>query len=263
MNRRQMLSLAASVVVSQTFRGRRVGRAGGASCVLTAPLTEGPFFVDEKLARSDLRSDPATGVVSAGAPLRLRFVVSRVDSASCAPLTGAYVDVWNCNAEGAYSDISSMHGPPPGGPPPGMPPRGGPPNGPPPGMAQAVTAGQKFLRGYQITDANGVVEFTTVYPGWYPGRTVHVHFKVRMRAGAATRYEFTSQLFFDDALTDTVHSRPPYSGKSSRDMRNVDDDIFASLSQAERDALILRPARSSAGIYSAVVNLGVSPRGAT
>jgi hypothetical protein len=200
MNRRQMLSVAASVVVSQTFRGRRVGRAGGASCVLAAPLTEGPFFVDEKLARSDLRSDPATGVVSAGAPLRLRFLVSRVDRQSCGPLTGAYVDVWHCNADGAYSDISAMHGPPPGGPPPGM--------------------------------------------------------------TQATRYEFTSQLFFDDGLTDDVHSRPPYSGRSSRDMRNADDDIFASLSPAERDALTLRPARSSAGIYSAVVNLGVNPSAA-
>src|SRR5215213_10173010 len=75
------------------------------SCVLTAALTEGPYFVDEKLNRSDIRSDPGSGIISAGVPLSLTFNVSRVDTAACTPLTGAYLDVWHADAAGVYSDV--------------------------------------------------------------------------------------------------------------------------------------------------------------
>ena len=102
---------------------------GNPSCVLTAALTEGPFFVDEKLNRADIRTDPVTGAASAGIPLALTFNVSRVANNACTPLTGAYLDVWHCDSGGIYSDVSG--------------------------------SSQKFLRGYQITDANGVAKFTT------------------------------------------------------------------------------------------------------
>ena len=110
------------------------------ACVVTAALTEGPYFVDEKLNRSDIRSDPSTGVISTGVPLKLTFNVSRFASNACTPLTGAYLDVWHCDSSGTYSDVSGA------------------------GNGTGGT-GRKFLRGYQITDANGVAEFTTVYPG--------------------------------------------------------------------------------------------------
>ena len=71
------------------------------------------------------------------------------------------------------------------------------------------SVGKKFLRGHQMTDAAGVARFTTIYPGWYPGRTVHIHFKIRTEPAAARGYEFASQLYFDDALTDRVHARDP------------------------------------------------------
>lgn len=93
------------------------------------------------------------------------------------------------------------------------------------------TQGQKFLRGFQLTDAKGQARFTTIYPGWYQGRAVHIHFKVRtpatqaQLAGAST-WEFTSQLFFDDALTDRVFAAAPYAGKGARDRRNADDGIY-------------------------------------
>lgn len=204
---------------------------GNATCVGTASLTEGPFFVDEKLDRSDIRSDPVTGAVSQGVVLALTFNVSRIANSACSPLTGAYLDVWHCDSSGTYSDVNG-NGNGSGG------------------------AGHKFLRGYQITDANGLAAFTTVYPGWYSGRAVHVHFKIRLFSGTTKTYEFTSQFFFDETLTDTVHALSPYSAKGRRNVVNTSDGIYNSLSSAEKAALTLQATKTSQG-YNGVINLGV------
>jgi protocatechuate 3,4-dioxygenase beta subunit len=241
LTRRDLLGFAAkggaAVVVSQTLGAYNLGITDSAaadtvppgsestSCVLTAALTEGPYFVDERLERSDIRPDPTTGAVSAGVLLSLRFNVMRVASAACTPLTGAYLDVWHCDAAGDYSDVNAA-------------------------------VGRKFLRGYQITDANGAVDFTTIYPGWYSGRAVHVHFKLRLFAGSTRTYEFTSQFFFDEALTDIVHAQSPYSSKGRRNVVNSADGIYNSLSTAEKSALTLQTTSAGAG-YAGVINLGV------
>lgn len=216
---------AAGITDGGTDTGTDTGGSASTSCVLTAALTEGPYFVDEKLERSDIRADPATGAVSAGAPLKLKFNVMRVSNSTCTPLTGAYLDVWHCDAGGTYSDVSG-------------------------------SAGHKFLRGYQITDANGAAQFTTIYPGWYSGRAVHVHFKLRIFAGSTRTYEFTSQFFFPESLTDTVHAQSPYSSKGRRNVLNGSDGIYNSLSSAEKSALTLETTPDGTG-YSGVINLGV------
>jgi len=198
---------------------------GSATCVLTAALTEGPYFVDELLNRSDIRTDPVTGAVSTGIPLALTFNVSRVANSACTPLTGAYLDVWHCDATGTYSDVSG--------------------------------SSRKFLRGYQITDANGVAAFTTIYPGWYSGRAVHIHFKLRLFAGSTKTYEFTSQFFFDDSLTDSVYTQSLYSSRGSRDLRNTSDGIYNSLSTTDRAGLTLQTSKTTDG-YAGVINLGVN-----
>ena len=247
-SRRKALGLAATsaigVVVSQSLIACGVGSALGSptdtsatggtgtpgstpSCVLSAALTEGPFFVDEKLNRSDVRSDPNTGVISSGVPLALRFNVSRVASSACTPLTGAYIDVWHCDAAGAYSDVSG------------------------------AGSGRKFLRGYQITDADGVAAFTTIYPGWYGGRAVHVHFKLRLFTGATKSYEFTSQFFFDESRTSTVHATSPYNSRGTRNTLNSTDGIYNSLSSTEKAALTLQTSAADSG-YSGIINLGVN-----
>jgi protocatechuate 3,4-dioxygenase beta subunit len=169
------------------------------ACVVRPAMTEGPYFVDEKLNRSDIRSDPSDGSVREGLPLQLAFRVSQVSSNGCAPLAGAGVDVWHCDALGVYSDVND------------------------PGFN---TQGSKFLRGYQVTDADGLAQFITIYPGWYPGRTVHIHFKIRSEAGPGSVFDFTSQLFFDDALTDQVYAQPPYASRGQRTLRNEGDNIF-------------------------------------
>ena len=109
------------------------------SCVVRPQQTEGPYFIDEKLNRSDIRSDPSDGSVKQGVPLRLVLHVSQIYGSSCTALTGATVDIWHCDALGVYSDVTDR---------------------------SFSTVGKKFLRGYQVTDANGIVEFVTIYPGW-------------------------------------------------------------------------------------------------
>ena len=165
------------------------------SCVVRPELTEGPYYVDENLNRSDIRSDSGTGAVKDGALLALTFMVSRVTGNTCSPLENALVDVWHTDALGNYSDVGSL-------------------------------VGQDFLRGYQITGADGTAAFTTIYPGWYPGRTVHIHFKVRSSADSSSAYEFTSQVFFDDDLTDEVYQQAPYNTRGARNTRNANDGIY-------------------------------------
>jgi protocatechuate 3,4-dioxygenase beta subunit len=166
------------------------------SCVVVPALTEGPYYVDEKLERSDIRPDTSTGKAVDGATLTLDWVVSKVDGSACVPLEGVLVDVWHCDALGEYSDVGSEQG-------------------------------HDFLRGYQHTDANGQATITTVYPGWYQGRAVHIHFKIRTDPAAASGgFEFTSQLFFDDAFSAKVYSTGVYAPKGTPDTPNASDGIY-------------------------------------
>jgi len=176
------------------------------SCTLTPSLieeestpqqTEGPYFVDEMLDRSDIRSDPSDGTVQDGVPLHLLIHVYTVNHGSCIPFTGAHVDIWHANSQGLYSDIAAIN-----------------------------TLGKKYLRGYQVTDDNGAVQFTTIYPGWYQGRALHIHIKVRTFDGTQKTSEWTSQFYFNDTITDQVHSQPPYNNHGQRDTLNNEDSIY-------------------------------------
>lgn len=168
-------------------------------CVVSPELTEGPYFVDEGLNRSDVRSDPDTGDVKEGTPLLLVLNVATVSDAACTPLANALFDIWHCDADGQYSDVTDR---------------------------SFNTTGQKWLRGQQVTDANGQVQFTTIYPGWYSGRAVHIHFKIRSAADSSSTYEFTSQFFFDPATTAQAYSAPPYNDRPTPDVPNERDGIY-------------------------------------
>lgn len=163
-------------------------------CVVRPALSEGPIFVDDQANRSDIRSDPSNGAVSEGAPLVVTFSVSSLAGTACAALEGARVDLWQCDAFGVYSDTN---------------------------FDNMGTVGQKFLRGHQFTDVDGNCKFTTIYPGWYDGRAVHLHLKVR----TTDDREFASQLFFDPALTDAVYMAAPYNTRGERTVRNEADGI--------------------------------------
>jgi len=198
------------------------------ACVVRPAQDEGPFFVDEKLNRSDIRSDPVTGVLSAGTPLLLSLRVSTLSNGLCAPIAGATVDLWHCDALGVYSDEKDING-------------------------SFDTRGKKFLRGYQVTDGSGLARFTTIYPGWYAGRAVHIHFKIRTTARSGARHDFTSQLYFNDTLSDRVHSASPYASKGKGRLPNAADDIFR---QQHGDKLILTTTRRGGG-YAAVFDIAL------
>ena len=195
------------------------------NCIVVPALTEGPYFVDEKLSRSDIRTDPTDGSVKPGAALTLALNISRASSGACSGLAGATVDVWHCDALGVYSDASD------------------------PGFN---TKGSKFLRGYQTTDSGGNVQFTTIYPGWYQGRAVHIHFKIRTPATNAS-YDFTSQFFFDDPFTDQVYAQAPYSQKGSGRLRDSGDSIYT----GGGDKLLLPVTKSGSG-YAAAFAIGLA-----
>lgn len=233
LTRRDTLALIGASGVA-LLTGARTPRAAGAanaaappSCVLRPAQTEGPFFVDGELQRSDIRTDARDGSVKAGVPLRLRFQVSQGGGADCNPLAGVQVHVWHSDAVGSYSD---------------------------PGERRASSASQQFLRGFQLSDATGGAEFLTIYPGWYQGRAPHIHFKLRMAAqnAAARSREFTSQLYFDDALSNRIYATAPYARRGRQAVRNADDFIF----RDGGDQLLLAPAADGRG-YTAVFAIGV------
>jgi protocatechuate 3,4-dioxygenase beta subunit len=205
LSRREMLVLMGGTVAVSAFACSASGlidtdSAVTAGCVVSPKQTAGPYFVDEKLNRSDIRTDPANGTVSPGVPLTLALTIMQVGKNSCKPLPGATVDIWHCDALGVYSDVQDEN--------------------------FGNTKGKKFLRGYQLTDAVGKVNFMTIYPGWYPDRAVHIHYSVRTNPTSDWNKEFTSQLYFDEAVTDKVHALAPYKQKGGGRMMNVKDGIF-------------------------------------
>jgi len=201
-----------------------VAQAAATSCVLTPSKTEGPYFVDEKLNRSDIRADPSDGSIQPGAPVSLTMVVVRADG-SCAPVSGAVVDIWHANAAGKYSDVGSEG-----------------------------TAGKKYLRGLQATDSNGQAKFTTIYPGWYQGRAVHIHFKVRVFNGSNETFEFTSQLFFDPALTSAVYQTGVYASRGDSTTPNSSDGIYGS----DGSKLVVALSPDGNGGYAGTFVVGLS-----
>ena len=215
-----------SIATSAASTQAPAGTDAALSCVVRPELTIGPYFVDDQLNRSDIRSEPSDNSMSAGIPLTLAIGVFDIANNSCAPLEGAQVDIWHCDAQGHYSGVSD------------------------PGFD---TAGQKFLRGYQLTDSTGKAQFVTIYPGWYSGRAVHIHFTIRTKAADGGDYQFTSQFFFDDTLSDQVHAQEPYASKGQRDTRNSSDNIF----MGGGDQLLLNVEGDTTNGFTSAMNIGL------
>jgi len=157
--------------------------SGAVTCVLAPEQTEGPYYLDDAQVRRNVTEGKA------GSPLVLRLSV--VNASTCKPVKGASVEVWHCDAGGVYSGVQG-------------------------------TEEERFLRGVQRTDAKGLALFRTIYPGWYRGRTVHIH--VMVHVGGSVVH--TGQLYFSDAVTDVVYKRAPYASRPNRDPRNAGDSIY-------------------------------------
>jgi len=185
---------------------------GAKVCILTPQAVEGPFYFDPKLVRADITEGKP------GAPLKLTLQV--VEAKDCARLEGARVDVWHSDGLGVYSGYARQE--------------------------TGSTRGETFLRGTQFTDADGQVRFATIYPGWYRGRTVHIHLKVHINKLTV----LTTQLFMAEDVNDAVFATSPYSDHTGRDTTNDNDSIF--------DKSGLLTVQKQGDGYLGVINLGVN-----
>jgi len=205
--------LGGAVVTALGLAGleARESDAASVSCILTPEQTEGPYYIaGEKLRRNITEGRP-------GAAMLLRTFVT--DASTCRPIRNAAVDIWHADAGGVYSAFG------------------------------AGASNRTFMRGIQRTNAKGLASFRTVYPGWYQGRTVHIHVKVHVGGNVL----HTGQLYFPDSVTDAVYRHTPYSARGSRDVRNANDSIYRS--GGSRSTLSVK--KNGAGLYIATITMGV------
>jgi protocatechuate 3,4-dioxygenase beta subunit len=202
-----------------------VAAAPAVACVLAAELTEGPYYV----ALENIRTNITEG--KPGVPLTLKVTV--VNTTACAVIQGAAVDIWHCDALGSYSDEAALG-----------------------------TSGQIFLRGTQLTDASGVATFTTIYPGWYTGRAIHIHTKVHIGGSVVgSTYQgghvsHTGQFFFDESMTAQVKLLSPYTSNRNAYVSLTQDSIYPKNNTA--GALVTLSGSTSAGLVATVV-VGINP----
>lgn len=211
LTRRAWLGSAAVAALSLAGLDTRETDAASVTCILTPEQTEGPYYI----AGEKLRRNITDG--HRGTPLQLRTFV--VDATTCRAIKNAAVDIWHADAGGVYSGFG-------------------------PGASSRT-----FMRGIQRTNAKGLAQFRTVYPGWYQGRTVHIHVKVHVGGNVV----HTGQLYFSDALTDAVYRNAPYASRPNRTTRNADDMIFRN--GGNRSMLKVR--RTSGGLYVATITMSV------
>jgi protocatechuate 3,4-dioxygenase beta subunit len=183
-------------------------------CVLTPELTEGPYYLPSEPFRRNITEGRP------GWPLILELTV--VDADTCKPIKGASVEIWHADAGGNYSGFG------------------------------ATASNRTFLRGQQNCDGDGVATFRTIYPGWYQGRTTHIHVKVH----ASGNTVHTGQLFLPDATTAKVNAnRQPYAQRGQPDITNGQDGIYAQGGSAS--VVRLRRRRKGKGLRGSLT-MGVS-----
>lgn len=232
MNRRDMLKGFGAIGLGSMLPFNRVLSAeekavffkSASACLLTPQETEGPYYFNPNLVRQDIRSEPTTGAIKTGLPLNMLFTVVNAD---CAPIPNVLVDIWHCDKDGVYSGYANQ----PGG---------------------VSTVGQSFLRGIQMTDANGRCSFISIYPGWYPGRVTHIHFKVRL---TSTTY-VTSQFAFPDEVNAAVYQTPLYAAKGQNSLTNATDNIFGSATP-EGQVMAVTPNATTGG-YDGTFIIGIT-----
>ena len=219
------LSLAPAFAVAIPARARAEAQEAGLItpdvCLLQPEVTEGPYYLDESLIRQDIAEGRP------GLPLVLRL---QVVTADCRPVPGARVDVWHCDALGVYSGVENLGG-------------------------GEDTVGQTFLRGTQLTDSEGISTFQTIFPGWYRGRTTHIHYKVFLDETTV----LTSQIFFDETVNQAIYDdHDAYERPEARDMLNAADSIAA---EAGQGAYATVRMTEPDGAMEAALVVGIKPEG--
>jgi protocatechuate 3,4-dioxygenase beta subunit len=206
-----LVAAALGIDVKQAGAGPAGVASGTVKCVLTPEQTEGPYYIANEKVRRNITEGKR------GASLALRATV--VDASTCKPIKRASVDIWHCDAGGVYS-----------------------------GFGQGAS-NRTFLRGLQRTNVNGLAVLKTIYPGWYQGRTVHIHVKVHIGGNVV----HTGQLYFPDTLTDKVYRKAPYSARPGRTTRNANDSVYVN---GGKNSMVSVHA-DGAGGYVASITMGV------
>ena len=191
------------------------------ACVLTPRQTEGPFYFDPKQIRRNITEGRP------GTPLQVALQV--VEAGTCRPIQDALVDIWHADVIGVYSGYTRQGE-----------------------RGEVDASGETFLRGSQITAANGLVQFESIYPGWYPGRAVHIHFKVRF----ANQTAVTSQLYFPEEVTDRAYAAALYNQRGRGRTTNATDGLLRGTSEDQN--LLAAVAAAGAG-YRASLTIGIAP----
>lgn len=189
----------------------------GPVCVLYPEQTIGPCYAEMPATREDI-SDGMTGL-----PLRLSFLVVRADG--CTPVPNASIDIWHSGFDGIYSAYAT---------------------GTICNPSSDDVQSKRFCRGVQTTNAQGKANFSTIFPGWYTGRTIHIHFTVRVSG----REAITSQLYFDDALCDQILAQGEYAGRGQRDTTNASDFIYWSSGSGPEDITFSTAQRPDGALHA-------------
>jgi protocatechuate 3,4-dioxygenase beta subunit len=232
LRRREALGLLGGIGAAAVWGASRgsegsAAEAAAGACILSPEVTEGPYWIDAAITRRDITEDRP------GLPLILALTLQ--DARSCEPIDNADVEIWHCDAGGVYSgfESASQNG-------------GGAPG-------QGPTDTERYLRGHQRSDGSGRARFETIYPGWYRGRTPHIHLKVHVGGDVV----HTGQLFFSEAVTAAVYKRAPYRAHGRPDTSHAADRIYA---QAGRSKATLDLTRRGGGRkgYKGTIALGVA-----
>ena len=207
LNRREVLRTTAGTGLAAAFGARALDLLGSdaqaaTTCLLSPEVTEGPYWIEESFTRRDVREKRP------GLPLVIRFTV--LNARSCSIIKNADVEIWHCDAGGEYSGVdgTSTH----------------------------------FLRGHQRTNASGKAEFLTIFPGWYRGRTPHIHMKVSVGGNVV----HTGQVFFNEAISRKVYAQAPYLG--TYDTPHARDMIYAQAGGSTAELKLTKRRRRSQGL---------------
>jgi protocatechuate 3,4-dioxygenase beta subunit len=193
------------------------------SCSTTPTETAGPYPYDLSSNSAIFRTDITEG--KTGTPLSLTLTIVNSNN-DCAIISGARVDIWHCDKDGYYSEYNE----------PGY-------------LGTQNNTGKTFCRGIQLTDSNGQVKFTTIYPGWYSGRVTHIHLEIFVNSVL----KLTTQLAFPDSLTKTVYASSLYSAHGQNTLTNTTDDI---LKDSYNSELVTISGNTTDG-YTATFKVGV------
>jgi hypothetical protein len=219
LNRRAVLQAAGGAGLAAVFGARALDFLGlggeeaqaATTCLLTPEVTEGPYWVENRLTRRDVREGKP------GVPLVVRFSV--LNARTCRPIRNADVEIWHCDALGNYSAVDG--------------------------------ASTRFLRGHQKADSAGRAEFLTIFPGWYQGRTPHIHLKVHVGGDAV----HTGQVFFGEAITRIVYRQAPYASRGQYDTPHASDGIYRQAGGSRAELELAR--RPNARGYVGTIAIGI------